>query len=368
MADSSVPVTAGTGTSIDTRTEATDGHHRQVVVLGDPSVTAGVAPVDATAGVKVNLGADNDVTVSGTVTVDGSGVTQPVSAASLPLPSGAATEAKQPALGTAGTASADVLTIQGIASMTAVKVDNSAVTQPVSGTVSVTGVATLSEQQNQTTLLGNIDEDTASISISMGQVEETIYTDGTGTVTKGLAILGQDGTNPQAIKTDAAGELQVDVVGSLPAGTNAIGKLAANTGVDIGDVDVTSLPALVAGTAAIGKLLPPDIDVTTHTNYAKKYYTNSGAVTDGIVWSPAAGKRWHVVSMYVQTSAAATVTLEDDLGAGDSAVWKAELAANGGMTINFSEKYPLASGEDAADLIVTTSAGNIYITITGYEV
>jgi hypothetical protein len=61
--------------------------------------------------------------------------TQPVSAASLPLPSGASTAAKQPALGTAGTASADVLTIQGIASMTAVKTDSSATTQPVSGTV-----------------------------------------------------------------------------------------------------------------------------------------------------------------------------------------------------------------------------------------
>lgn len=36
-------------------------------------------------------------------------------------------------------------------------------------------------------------------------------------------------------------EMQVDVVASLPAGTNAIGKLAANSGVDIGDVDVTSL-------------------------------------------------------------------------------------------------------------------------------
>ena len=51
------------------------------------------------------------------------------------LPTGASTAAKQPALGTAGTASADVISIQGIASMTAVKVDGSAVTQPVSGTI-----------------------------------------------------------------------------------------------------------------------------------------------------------------------------------------------------------------------------------------
>src|SRR5882672_12704416 len=50
----------------------------------------------------------------------------------ISLPTGASTAAKQPALGTAGSASTDVLTVQGIASMTALKVDGSAVTQPVS--------------------------------------------------------------------------------------------------------------------------------------------------------------------------------------------------------------------------------------------
>jgi hypothetical protein len=77
MADSAVAVTAGSGTSIDTRTEATNGNHRQVVVVGDPSVNAGVAPVDATAGLKVDLGADNDVavsTVNGVAPAFGSGV------------------------------------------------------------------------------------------------------------------------------------------------------------------------------------------------------------------------------------------------------------------------------------------------------
>lgn len=88
-----------------------------------------------------SLTVDGTVAVSGTVSVNGSGVTQPISAASLPLPSGAATAAKQPALGTAGTASADVLTVQGIAAMTALKVDGSGVTQPVSGTVSASNTA-----------------------------------------------------------------------------------------------------------------------------------------------------------------------------------------------------------------------------------
>lgn len=83
MADQAIAITAGSGTNIDTRTEGTNGNHRQVIVLGDPATNAGVAPVDATAGLKVDLGTDNDVTISdggnvisvddagGSLTVDG---------------------------------------------------------------------------------------------------------------------------------------------------------------------------------------------------------------------------------------------------------------------------------------------------------
>jgi hypothetical protein len=76
MADASVAITAGAGTAIDTRTEATNGQHRQVVVLGDPATNAGVAPVDVTAGLKVDLGADNDVvcTNAGTFAVQVSSI------------------------------------------------------------------------------------------------------------------------------------------------------------------------------------------------------------------------------------------------------------------------------------------------------
>lgn len=153
----------------------------------------------------------------------------------------------------------------------------------------------------------------------------------------------------------------VDIASALPAGTNAIGKLAANDGVDIGDVGIQ------AGTAAIGKLLPPDVDVTAHTNYTRKYYTSAGAATDGIIWSPASGKRWHVTSLIFQTSADATITFEDDKSGGDDPVLKGEFKAGSGLVLTFDEKYPFASGEDAADLTVTTSAGNIYCSIVGYE-
>ena len=45
MADTAVAITAGSGTNIDTRTEGTNGNHRQVVVIGDPATNAGVATV-----------------------------------------------------------------------------------------------------------------------------------------------------------------------------------------------------------------------------------------------------------------------------------------------------------------------------------
>jgi hypothetical protein len=41
MADTSIDITPGTGASVDTRTEATNGNHRQVMVIGDrPSTQA----------------------------------------------------------------------------------------------------------------------------------------------------------------------------------------------------------------------------------------------------------------------------------------------------------------------------------------
>lgn len=177
-----------------------------------------------------------------------------------------------------------------------------------------------------------------------------------------VVVIGDPATNAGVAPVDATNGLAVQIIPALPAGTNAIGKLAANSGVDIGDVTLT------AGTAAVGTLLPPDIDITTHTNYARKYYTNAGAVTDGIVWSPASGKRWHVVSLFINVSAAAVVTFEDDKVAGDDPVLKMDLAANSGTVVTFPEKYPFASGEDAADLLITTTAGNVYVTCVGYEI
>ena len=60
----------------------------------------------------------------------------------------------------------------------------------------------------------------------------------------GNLALGTDGTNYQVLLTDSIGQL------ILGASTLAIGKLAANSGVDIGDVDVTTVGTITPGTAA----------------------------------------------------------------------------------------------------------------------
>jgi hypothetical protein len=61
----------------------------------------------------------------------------------------------------------------------------------------------------------------------------------------GILIQGDDGTDRQNIQLSAGGDLKVTLDSEavvLGAGSAAIGKLAANSGVDIGDVDVTSVP------------------------------------------------------------------------------------------------------------------------------
>lgn len=91
------------------------------------------------------------------------------------------------------------------------------------------------------------------LSGSEGVWTYTLYVGGAGVVTAGTQRITLASDDPAVVSLQtldnaiSGSEMQVDVVGALPAGTNAIGKLAANSGVDIGDVDVTSV---TPGTAA----------------------------------------------------------------------------------------------------------------------
>lgn len=117
-------ITQGTGTTIGADDVSGVMHQRVKISQGVDGSATDVSSTDPLNVTLANTGANATA-----IKVDGSSVTQPVSgtfwqatqpvsAASLPLPSGASTAAKQPALGTAGTASADVISVQGIASMT----------------------------------------------------------------------------------------------------------------------------------------------------------------------------------------------------------------------------------------------------------
>jgi len=120
------------------------GQHVQLVKLVDGTEDSSARlPGDATNGLKVNV-TNATIAVTGTFWQ----ATQPISAAALPLPTGAATAAKQPALGTAGTPSADVISVQGVGGGTAIPVSGTfwQATQPISGTVGVSGTVTVDSE------------------------------------------------------------------------------------------------------------------------------------------------------------------------------------------------------------------------------
>lgn len=82
----------------------------------------------------------------------------------------------------------------------------------------------------------------------------TAGSDASSNTKKGMAVYSRtqifNGTSWDRLTGDTTGLNVKAIVGALPAGTNAIGKLAANSGVDIGDVDVTTVGTITPGTAA----------------------------------------------------------------------------------------------------------------------
>jgi hypothetical protein len=229
MANSSPVVVASDQSKI--KVDLTDTTANAVAIKVDNSAVT--QPVSGT--ITANAG-------TGTFTVDGSGVTQPVSAASLPLPTGASTSAKQPALGTAGTASSDVITVQGIASMTALKVDGSATTQPVSGTVTANaGTGSFTVAQSTAANL-KVDISGSAANTTAGLISTKIDQTTNGTT--------NNVTNRDATYTKQ---------------TSASGTLVANT--------VTTQALTVSGFTAA------ELEITNISGASTIYYTLDGTTT-----------------------------------------------------------------------------------------
>lgn len=195
------PTTAVTGPLTDTQLRATPVPVSGTVTI-TPSGTQNVTVTNAAGASAVNIqDGGNSITVDGTVTVvqptgtnlhvvvDSAPTTAvtgpltdtqlrasavPISAASLPLPTGASTAVKQPALGTAGTASTDVITIQGIASMTKLLVTPDSVALPANQSVNV------SQINGVTPLMGNGATGTGSPRVTLSNDNTAIANWGQG--------------------------------------------------------------------------------------------------------------------------------------------------------------------------------------------
>jgi len=127
----------------------------------------------------------------------------------------------------------------------------------------------------------------------------------------------------------AGTEMQVDVVASLPAGTNAIGKLAANSGVDIGDVDVTStsIDKSINGAGA------PTIDSYTHASI------NLAAGANQVLVASAANKQIWVYGLGFTVNVAGTVSFQDEDDTAITGIMP--IAATGGMTVSPSGNFAM---------------------------
>lgn len=329
MADNTVLNAGAGGDTIASDDIAGIKHQRVKLSVGADGAASDAIPVsnglDTTAaGVPaVGLVAQLDDTATGAVTenqfapvrlssrrallVEGvaSGTEVPISAASLPLPASASTEATVSALaGDVGDTADAAATAGGTGTLHAkqrlmtsqldsIKTAVETLDNAIAGTeMQVDVVAALPAGTNN---IGDVDVLSIIPGTGATNLGKAIDTP-TGATDTGVLLLatrddalgaltpiesdnvqlrvdanGALWTHDDALDAALAGsELQVDIVGALPAGTNAIGKLSANTGVDIGDVDVLSI---AAGDNNIG-----NVDIVTMPNVTLAAGTNTNEV------------------------------------------------------------------------------------------
>ena len=195
--------------------------------------------------------ANDTITVFSNTAKDGSGTSfvplvdsdghLQVDTVSAALPSGAATEAKQDVIETTLNAiETDAAAIEALITSTNSKID----------TLDSVLDNILVKNTEIDSVLDTIKVDTEAIETAVELLDNAIS--GNEMQVDVLTIAAGDNNigNVDIASSLPAGDNNignVDIASALPAGSNAIGKLAANSGVDIGDVDVTSI---VPGTGA----------------------------------------------------------------------------------------------------------------------
>jgi hypothetical protein len=192
------------------------------------------------------------------------------------------------------------------------------------------------------------------VEVVQGQYDGVQYQDGAAVASPfGTVALGHDGSNVFPVTVDASGHIQVDVVGALPSGSAAIGKLAANSGVDIGDVTLT------AGSAKIGA-----VDVGKCSTTQAQIVVNISTATTTVLKAASAGHTYTIMSIVLTVAAANNLTWKSATTAISGPMDFGETGEPHGMTVNL---WPCGLGcvTGEALQLTTTTTGQVsgFITI-----
>lgn len=241
-------------------------------------------------------------------------------------------------IGTAGTASAQVLSVQGITSMTPVKVDGSGVTQPVSGTVTINAIPT------GTNVIGSVKAtDGTNTAAVKAASTAPVATDSALVVAispNSVNANGQATMANSAPVTIASNQSNLSVIGAGTAGT-------ANSGV-----------VTVQGIASMTKLLVTPDSVALPANQSVNLAQVAGATTavgSGVqataLRTTLATDSPGIVTLGQTTkSASVPVTVASDQGSINVAP---QAIATGGATYAH-----VAAGQ--ATTVIKASAGTLY--------
>lgn len=229
---------------------------------GTPASTANRWPVQLTDGTDLSL-----VSAAGALLVDGSGVTQPISAASLPLPTGASTSALQ-----------------------------------TTGNTSLSNIDTKTPSLGQTTMAGSspvvIASNQSAVPVDSELPAAAALADATSnptTTSVGSLLLGYNGTTWDRLRSTIAGGLLVDVsdsflldatfTGRLPAGASLTENFANPTTTQVAAMNMVwdgSAWDRAPGTSADGTLVNlganNDVSLNAGTNYVGRVRQTDGTL------------------------------------------------------------------------------------------
>lgn len=285
------------------------------------------------------------VSIAATVLVDNSGVTQPISAASLPLPTGAATAARQ------DTGNTSLSSLDG--KVTAC--NTGAVT--VSALPADVDIRNLTAAADVVTVMGGVGQ-TADVKVTLDS--ETVPVTGTfwqvtqpvsGTVSANAGTgTYQVGDAGAVINLDAGGDVQADVL-TVPAPLSTTG----------GGTEATALRVTLAsdstGVVSVddnGSSLTVDGTVTDGGSGKTLKSTSVSLSATGTAISAVTGKKLKVYAVKLVVSAAISVNWRD--GASTGLEGAQALAANGGY---------VESVNPPAFLFATSAGNSLDLDISG---